>query len=170
MSDLVTEARTALGHAVQALAFWEYARTGILPVPSPTVGPQSYQDLCDSVELARKTGVLPVWDVAADRSIYGVHGVVSFRFWHDMGHVEHGRSFLFEDEVALQQEIQIGQMKRALSKQGLDFEVRDLALKLLWANTIGQLEYGRKFGGFPADQALFDTQYALGMWTEIKEV
>jgi hypothetical protein len=55
-------------------------------------------------------------------------------------------------------------MSRALDLQGLDFEVKDLALKMFWANTIGELEYGRTFGGFPADQDQFDIDYALGLW------
>lgn len=161
---VVNEARKALQTAVLELASAEYVRTGIRPVPTALVGPQSYEDLCASVKEAWETGYLPIWNVANDRSIYGPTGVISFRFWHDMGHVEHGKTFTFEDEKALQEEIQIGQVTRSLDRQGLHFEVFDLALKMLWANTIGQLEYGIKFGGFPADQNRFDTDYALGLW------
>lgn len=169
MPHIINEASTALRTAISTLAINESMRTGIRWVASPSVGPQTYEDLVKSVKEAHETGYLPVWDIAANRSIYGQTGIIEFRFWHDMGHVEYNRSFTFEDEVKLQIEVQREQVSRALERQGLYIEVKDFALKLLWANTVGQLEFGRRFGGFPPDQAQFDTDYACGLWEDIRE-
>jgi hypothetical protein len=105
MSHLISDARSALQEAVRTLALNEFIRTGIRWAPLATVGPETYEDLCISVKRAHETGYLPVWNVASDRSIYGQNGVCAFRYWHDMGHVEHGKSFTFEDELALQVEV-----------------------------------------------------------------
>lgn len=99
---------------------------------------------------------MPVSTANADRNVWG--GVTSnaiFRFWHDLVHLDEGLNFDYHEEVA----VGLFQMEQ-VRKWGFTEE----CIKLIEAETIGQVLYHQVTGQFPADQIVFAKRYfAHGM-------
>ena len=109
--------------------------------------PENFKDL-----KARTVGfVIPVADYGCDQTIYdSAHTNILFRFWHDKLHLEHDLGFNTPDEN------RVADLHLAA---GREYGLSDLALRILEADTRGQVAYYAKHKTFVENQAAFVDSY-----------
>lgn len=144
----------ALSRRIVRLASVVQAKSGIAPNFTDPA-PDNYPALLAAYKRAQVSGTLDIWSGASDDAIYPAEINGQFRFWHDMGHIEHGLSFTPEDETELQERYHVWELRNL----GLDKD--SLAMRLYLADTIGQIEYSTAHKAFPGDQAAFARAYVL---------
>lgn len=89
-----------------------------------------------------------VWAGASDRTIYtSPEGNYAFRFVHDVYHAVHNRDFGTAGELVI--------ATRHIAEVKAAFGVISLEAQLMEVDTVGQVEYFAKTGGFVADQLGF---------------
>lgn len=89
--------------------------------------------------------VIPVADYGCDKSIYGDNLInIKFRFWHDVTHLELDQGFSVSGETSV--------IEAHLS-EAREFGLSELAMRILEADTIGQVLYYDKFKCFVDNQA-----------------
>ena len=123
--------------------------------------PESFKALLDYAYNDSNNALMPVYSGGNEGSIYGEHGNLCFRAWHDACHIRVMEGFSFWGEVKTIRE-QYRQAKRAgMSKEGL---------KLLWLDAFGQVCYYYKHKEFVNNQQAF-VNHALehGIREAIKE-
>ncbi len=118
-------------------------------------GPDDYATLCAAYGRSVVTKEpLPVYSGASATSIYTTisrpETNLQFRYWHDVIHVRLGADFTFASE----RKVSADHLCEA-ARAGLSM----LALRLLDADTFGQLCFGREHGGFVADQSRWAVDY-----------
>ena len=153
MTNLVLN--TTRDAAIKELAtFIEYAAHGAMVKGwtfRPTdQAPESYKAL-KAATVDNGTQVIPVADYGCDSTIYGKgeagkHLNILFRFWHDVTHLELDSDFSQAGEYRV-----INQHLKDARAYGLS----DLAMCILRADTIGQVDYYFRHGQFVGDQAAF---------------
>lgn len=107
--------------------------------------PETYAALC----LDAENGVLRVTDAHSATSIYGVAGNITFRVFHDYGHLIYERRFVTRDEIALA----IHQWSELAPR--IPQEWREFCRLVYLADTVCQSVYQERTGEFPADQRKF---------------
>lgn len=107
--------------------------------------PSTFEALCEEA----KQGKLTVTTEFSNTAIYGIAGNVTFRVFHDFGHLIYNKEFTTRDEVALAklqwQDIRIR----------IEPEWRELANVVYTADTVAQSQYEAEHGKFPEDQKAF---------------
>lgn len=111
--------------------------------------PETYEDL---VQNARQ-GMLYVTTAHSDTAIYGVAGNVTFRTFHDYGHILHARKFTTEDEIAL------AQLQWINLRNHIPSEWVELAKVVYFADTVEQSRFEQQTGRFPVNQKAFVSGY-----------
>ena len=150
-------ASALLADAIVALADSTIAATGVRPYHTSDA-PNNWEDLQAFAD--NPLGFLPVWNGASETSIYGSTAAnYAFRYWHDMGHLEHGLSFSPEDERELQLSHHLVAVAKRLTETDGSNETIRLALELYRADTIGQIEYSVANRRFPDNQIEFCIAY-----------
>lgn len=96
-----------------------------------------------------KEGKLRVSTEHNESSIYGYSGNITFRIFHDMGHLLYGAAFTTEQEVSLAQ-TQWKDLERYLPKEWVS-----VCYVVYRADTVEQSLYEAHYGTFPADQKAF---------------
>lgn len=107
--------------------------------------PSTFEELCEEA----KQGRLVVTTEHSKTAIYGLAGNVTFRVFHDFGHLIYNMEFSVIDEVALA-EIQWQDIKHRIEP-----EWRELAAVVYYADTVYQSRYEAEHGKFPEDQKAF---------------
>ena len=98
---------------------------------------------------------IPIATAGNDQTIYGPTINTMFRFWHDVNHLELDQGFSLSGELAV--------IKQHL-KEGQEFGLSHLALRILEADTKGQVLYYFKHKRFVKNQSAFiDTCLQLGI-------
>lgn len=118
-------------------------------------GPDDWDTLCAAYGRSVATKApLPVYSGASATSVYTTIGRpavnLQFRYWHDMAHVRLNAGFTFGEERTVSAD-----HVRAAADAGLSL----LAIRLLDADTFGQLMFGREHGGFVTDQSRWAVDY-----------
>ena len=107
--------------------------------------PSTFEALCEEA----KQGRLTVTTEHSKTAIYGLSGNVTFRVFHDCGHLLYNKEFTTDDEVDL------ATMQWQDIKHRIDPEWRELASMVYYANTVYQSRYEAEHGEFPKDQKAF---------------
>ena len=152
-------ARAVLAAAVGLCAARMAARVGVPGWVAVAEGaPDTYDGVVAEVRAAMGGGrAVRVYAGASERTIYWRPEVNhAFRAWHDLTHAWHGFDFTTEGEIATAR-AQIAYMGDVT---GID---RGDAVRLLYADTIGQVEYFARHGAFVPDQVAFVQRYASGL-------
>lgn len=148
----LNSARIMLSGAIIQLAARTVAETGIR-YQAQADAPNEYDALLSAYATAQNTLILPVWNGASNHALYlSPHTNHAFRYWHDMGHVQHGMSFTYADEYDLQYHWHAPAIADIVG-------YGSLAWQLYWADTVGQLEYANDHHAFPSNQLAFDVAY-----------
>lgn len=116
------------------------------------VAPETFEAVVAEFNECRETGrKFRVWSGGCSDIVYTTAaGNHAFRFWHDLGHAQHGLTFSPDDEIEL-----ASRQMAELVRKGVP--VDSLALRLFTADTIGQTTYAQRFGGFVNNQLRFVT-------------
>ena len=104
--------------------------------------PESYSAL----KAASVDKCIPIADYGSDTSIYGKEINTLFRFYHDVTHLENDWSFNKASETLTAEKHKA---------DAIAFGLSPLALKILWADTFGQVEYYFKRKQFVNNQLDF---------------
>ena len=104
---------------------------------------------------------IPIADYGSNTSIYSSsHSNTLFRFWHDVLHLENNLGFNFSDEMAVA-DLHIQAAK--------EFNLSGLAIRILEADTKGQVKYYFKHKEFVNNQEAFvQSCIKLGIKNAIK--
>lgn len=94
-------------------------------------------------------GILAVTSAFSETSIYGVSGNITFRVFHDYGHILYDAQFTTEDEVKL------ATMQWLDLKRHLPVEWLDICHAVYFADTVEQSKYEARTGHFPENQKAF---------------
>ena len=135
-----------------------------------SVEEQSFAEMRSDYHDAFITGKQYIMSVSVennDQTVYELYSDLpghvvnmSGRFWHDMIHLEFDRNFTTESEIFVAG-IQLHEAKL----DGLSA----LAQKLLWADTVGQQMYHKRYNKFPVNQLAFCTEVVQrGLTTALK--
>jgi hypothetical protein len=109
--------------------------------------PETFKDLKEQTH----GFVIPVADYGCDQTIYdSAHTNILFRFWHDKLHLEHNLGFNTQDE---------NRVADLHLQAGREYGLSDLALRVLEADTRGQVAYYAKHKKFVVNQAAFVDSY-----------
>ncbi|MCO4372747.1 hypothetical protein MTR10_11930 [Staphylococcus agnetis] len=103
----------------------------------------------DGLKADAAKGFLKVSTEHNTTSIYGASGNLTFRTFHDYGHLLYARQFTTEDEVALAR-FQWQDLKGYLPAEWVD-----VCHCVYMADTVEQSLYEAQYGDFPADQKAF---------------
>lgn len=105
--------------------------------------PESFKEL-----KARSTDmIIPIADYGSNTSIYSSNTINTlFRFWHDVLHLENNLGFSLNDETAVA-DLHI--------KAAKEFNLSPLAIRILEADTKGQVQYYFKHKEFVSNQEAF---------------
>jgi hypothetical protein len=99
--------------------------------------------------------LLPIYNGHTDKTIYtSPEANIMARFWHDMTHLELNRDFSRSGETAVavsQYHVAIGTGQML----GIPFGRVAQAALLIYRDTVAQVAYGERFGGFPDDQETY---------------
>jgi hypothetical protein len=172
----ITQARHLLTTAVEQLARDTTRATGIHYaavdervgfVPSTWEQLQSVHAHIAEIKATSNQWVgLAVLAGHSDQTIYlTAEANYAFRFWHDMGHIQHGLSFTADDERTLQRSHHLDVMWIELGRPVWDEiatltqRARLLAFKMYHADTVGQIDYIVANGRFPDNQLAFVLAY-----------
>lgn len=90
--------------------------------------PESYKDL----KAMTKNKCIPIADYGSDTSIYGKDINTLFRFYHDVTHLEQDWPFSEKGETLTVEKHR---------QDGIEYGLSPLALRILWADTYGQVRY-----------------------------
>lgn len=153
-SEEFTAAGLVLGRTINTLAHRASTVTGVRP-EYRTDAPDDWTSLQEAGETARRCGRLAIYSGASDTAIYGRAINLAFRFWHDLGHLEHDRSFTGEDERALQYAHHLAEVELMGIERG------SLPHRMYLADTCGQIDYVERWHHFPTDQRAFVRAYVL---------
>lgn len=107
--------------------------------------PATYHDLMDQA----KCGKLLVTTEYSSTAIYGLSGNVSFRIFHDLGHILYLRDF------STVEEIELAHKQWRDIEQRIAPEWRELCQVVYLSDTVGQSRYEKTYGKFPDDQRAF---------------
>lgn len=107
--------------------------------------PSSFEALKEDA----KQGRLVVTTEFSSTAIYGISGNVTFRVFHDFGHILYDKEFTTADEVKL------AKMQWQDIKYRIEPEWRELASVVYYADTVYQSEYEARTGEFPENQRAF---------------
>lgn len=103
----------------------------------------------EALKADAREGFLKVSTEHNSSSIYGASGNLTFRTFHDYGHLLYGRQFTTEDEVAL------ARFQWQDLKVYLPAEWVDVCHCVYMADTVEQSLYEAETGEFPTDQKRF---------------
>jgi len=111
--------------------------------------PDTFEGVCAEFKACMRGGKpFRVYDGASDKTIYtNPETNYAFRFWHDITHAVYKLDFTEHGERATAQK-QIDEVSKAFGPDSLE-------VKLIAADTIGQVEYFAKVGGFVENQKEF---------------
>ena len=107
--------------------------------------PSTYEALCEEA----KKGKLTVTTEFSNTAIYGIAGNVTFRVFHDFGHLIYNKEFTTRDEVEL------AKIQWQDIKLHIEPEWRELVNVVYTADTVEQSQYEAEHGKFPEDQKAF---------------
>jgi hypothetical protein len=131
--------------------------------------PDRYDVLCAAYDHSVSTAEpLPISSEHNDSVIYtSAEANISFRFVHDVNHVQRGLSFVIVDEL----ELAMWHL-RDLEREG--FEPSSLPWRMLHADLIGQAQLMAITRSFPVDQHRFvrrclDDGFELGLIAEARD-
>ncbi|WYW04351.1 hypothetical protein Kurepalu2_00004 [Pseudomonas phage vB_PpuP-Kurepalu-2] len=106
-------------------------------------------DTFDKLKAGRDAGELVVSPEFSETAIYGGGGNISFRVFHDYGHLIYDKAFTTEQEVELAR-IQWADLKKHLPEGW-----HDICHTVYFADTVEQSLYEARTGQFPVDQKAF---------------
>lgn len=147
-------ASRALSRRIIRLSTQVETKSGISPNFTATA-PDNHPALLEAYRRAQVTGKLDIWNGASEDAIYPAAINMKFRFWHDMGHIQHGLTFTPDDERELQERYHIWELRH------LGLDVDSLPMRLYVADTVGQIDYIVAHDKFPDNQAAFARAYVL---------
>ena len=107
--------------------------------------PSTYEALCEEA----KQGKLTVTTEFSNTAIYGIAGNVTFRVFHDFGHLIYNKEFTTNDEVEL------ATMQWQDIKFRIEPEWQQICAVVYYADTVYQSRYEAEHGKFPDDQKAF---------------
>lgn len=137
----------AASHLVDAYKACIAAYETVLPLELHIApdAPESFEAL----QAEARNGCLRVTEAFSNTSIYGIAGNVTFRIFHDYGHILLGKKFTTQEEIELAQ-IQWGDLKQFLSKDWIK-----ICEVVYFADTLEQSRFEAETGNFPANQKTF---------------
>jgi hypothetical protein len=152
----------AAAHLVDAykLVIQEYESILPLDLRISVDAPSSYAGL----KANARQGILSVTSAHSDTSIYGVAGNVTFRTFHDYGHLLYARQFIVDDEIFL------AQTQWLDLKKYIPAEWVSVCHVVYFADTCEQSRFEAKTGAFPVDQKTFCLGFLvdfLGKWNTV---
>lgn len=109
-------------------------------------GVKDYHELRDRFDTNQQ---LVIGSNDCEHSPYGVHGNLTIRAAHDLGHVHYGMDFSMDGEFALSARMQAELLGFCNPK------LRREVAALYWVDTIGFQTYHATHGCFPPDQTKF---------------
>lgn len=121
--------------------------------------PSTFEALCEEAKLGRLT----VTTEHSKTAIYGLSGNVTFRVFHDFGHLLYNKEFTTADEVDL------ATMQWQDIKYRIEPEWRHICAVVYYADTVYQSRYEAEHGEFPKDQKAF-VLAKLGAYLLTKEL
>lgn len=141
---IMAQAASHLVEAYKAL-IQEYQSVTPLDLRIMADAPETFEGLVANA----KAGFLAVTQAYSETSIYGIAGNVTFRVFHDYGHIIYGRKFNTLDEIAL------ARTQWLDIEPSIPHEWRAICKCLYERDTVGQSLYEHRTGAFPADQKAF---------------
>ncbi|QNJ57304.1 hypothetical protein Stalingrad_3 [Pseudomonas phage Stalingrad] len=121
----------------------------VLEFPSLSISadaPCTYEQL--KLEYQRDH-VLRVTEAFSDSAIYGISGNVTFRIFHDMGHL------LYDAEFTTEQEVSLAKTQWLDIKRHIEPGWQNICEVVYMADTVEQSLYEARTGKFPEDQKGF---------------
>lgn len=139
--------RQAASHLVEAYRILIQEYESILPLALhvDSNAPETYEGLCANM----RNGSLSVTEAFSETSIYGKSGNVTFRIFHDYGHLLYARKFTTSEEIDLAQ-LQWSDIKPCIPAEWLP-----LCHVVYFADTVEQSRFESLHGAFPSDQRAF---------------
>lgn len=106
-------------------------------------------DTFAKLQAGAASGQLVVSPEHSETAIYGAAGNITFRVFHDYGHILYGKEFVTE------QECELARIQWVDLKVHLPAEWHDICHVVYFADTCEQSKYEARTGQFPADQRAF---------------
>lgn len=107
--------------------------------------PECYDDLWRDAH----KGFLAVSPAFSETAIYGIAGNITFRTFHDYGHL------LYRKEFVTAQEVELARLQWDDLKGYLPEGWKDICHCVYFADTVAQSNHEASFGHFPVDQRAF---------------
>lgn len=115
----------------------------------PTINLDDYPDFLRNVRSEGNRVMLTIYNGNSDTSVYSnPQSNLSFRFIHDVVHLENNLGFSFDDEMKVAQ-IMFAEF------EAIGVKLSDIASRILTAETAGMNLYAKRHNSFPTNQAAF---------------
>lgn len=123
--------------------------------------PDNYRALVLKFNASLQTGKpVPVYSEGSENTIYtNKHGNYAFRFWHDFLHYVNDYDFSIEGEL-LVADLHLKNIRDTFGFKSLEY-------RLIYADTIGQIYYYKRYQAFPDNQLDFALAYIESITKEI---
>ena len=129
----------------------------------PTINLDDYPGFLSNVRSEGNGVMLTIYNGNSDTSVYSnPQSNLSFRFIHDVIHLENNLGFSFDDEMKVAQ-IMFAEF------EAIGVKLSDIASRILTAETAGMNLYAKRYDSFPINQAAFiDSCISKGINVAVK--